>query len=83
MIIFAVHSKPHTSLVVAEQVRDFTGRQKVVDQHQEALVGHLGVGHQEDGSQVLEAGLLVQVRQVELQVCARVSLAKSYLQPYF
>ena len=53
MIIFAVHSKPHTSLVVAEQIRDFAGRQKVVDQHQEALVRHLGVGHQEDGSQVL------------------------------
>ena len=69
----------HTFLVVTEQVRDFAGRQKVVDQHQEALVGHLGVGHEEDGSQVLESSLLVEVRQVELQVCARVSLAQCNL----
>ena len=66
-------------LVIAEQVRYLPGGQEVVDEHQEALVGHLGVGHQEDGPQVLQPRLLVEVGQVQLQVGAGVSLAQGDL----
>ena len=66
-------------LVIAEQVWYLPGRQEVVDEHQEPLVGHLGVGHEEHGSQVLQPRLLVEVGQVELQVGAGVSLAQGDL----
>ena len=66
-------------LVIAEQVWYLPGRQEVVDEHQEPLVGHLGVGHEEHGSQVLQPRLLVEVGQVELQVGAGVSLAQGNL----
>ena len=66
-------------LVVAEEVWDLSRCEEVVDEDEEALVGHLRVRHQEHRAQVLEPRLLVQVGQVQLQVGARVALAQGHL----
>lgn len=44
-------------LVVCEQIGDFAGREQVVDEHEEALVGDLCVAHQEHHTDALEAAL--------------------------
>ena len=62
------HGDDVLDLVVDEQLRNFSGRQKVVDQNQKLFVRHLSVRHEEDGAQVLQSGLLVQVGKVGLQV---------------
>lgn len=54
-------------LVVRVQAGDLPGRQQIVDQHQEVLLGHLGVRQEEHGADVLQAGFGAQHGQVQLQ----------------
>ena len=47
--------------IVCKEVRDFSGSQQVVDDHQELLIWNLGIGEEEDYADVLEACLDVEL----------------------
>ncbi len=66
-------------LIITKQIWNFSGSQKVIDENEELFVCDLSVGHEEDGAEVLEAGLLVKVGQVELEVGAAVTFPQSDL----
>ena len=56
------------NLIIGEEVGNLSGGEQVVDEHQEALLGHLGISHQEHGSDVLHSRLLVQCTKVQFQI---------------
>mmetsp|Transcript_52189 Transcript_52189/g.91117 ORF Transcript_52189/g.91117 Transcript_52189/m.91117 type:complete len:856 (+) Transcript_52189:3115-5682(+) len=62
----AVHNRVH--LIHREQIGNVSTREKIVDEHQEALVGDLGVSQQEHDALLLEACLVVHALQVLLEV---------------
>ena len=54
-------------LLLCKEAGDFPRGQEVVDEYQELLVGNLGVCQHEDGTDVLQSGLHVQLGQVDLE----------------
>lgn len=60
-------------LVIAEEVGNLAGRQQIIHQHQKSLVGHLGVGQEEDHRQPLLPGLDAQLGEVRFEVCEAVA----------
>ena len=69
------HSDYVFYFVVAEQIRNFSRSQQVVDQDQELLIRDLSIRHEEHRAQIFEAGFLVQVGKIELQVGTAVSFS--------
>ena len=55
--------------------RDSPRSKQVVDEDEELLVRHLGISHQENGSEILEASFDVKLGQIVLQVRDAVSFA--------
>jgi hypothetical protein len=74
------HRDNVVNLIIAEEVRNLSGCQQVVHHDKELFISNLSVAHQEDSAQVLEAGLVVEPRQVLLQVRGAVALAEGDLE---
>ena len=67
-------------LVVGQQIGDLAGRQQIVNQHQELLVGHLRVGHQEHHADVFQTRLNVQSADVNFQIGNAITFTQRHLE---